>query len=461
MILHKYEVFEAVCLKIIIILIFLSCIGRFIGLEKSPPGFYIDESDAAVNAICLQQLGVDRVGKKAPLFPTGLAQARLAPTYIYFAAGWTKIFGTSITSFRSITAFFSVLLILGLFLTARLFIGPKGALFVALAASLSPWNFQFSRIAWQSSLMPCFLIWGIYFFLRSNKTRDLAAAGVLLIMTLYTYQAGLILVFVLFLPLLGFKVWLHGIEKKPFGVFILILGLLSAPLVQGIFSGNLTWRLNQVSILSSGFLKWTARSSLWEWLKIFFHNFALHFDFQYLFLHGDRNLRHSPQFTGELGWVDMFAVLLFVAGTLGAVIFKKKSILQTDRRFAGFFVFACAGFLSGIVPAALTWESLPHALRSIGAAPFLSLISGMIFLQASKTDKLVCPLLTAIAVIYFVWFSALYFSLYPRISESWFDHAVKVAAVQAKNTGDWSRFNPLDMNHRYYLIAYRAERCKV
>jgi len=53
---------------ILIALIIIINMGRFIALEESPPGFYIDESAGATQIICLRETGSDPDGKSFPVF---------------------------------------------------------------------------------------------------------------------------------------------------------------------------------------------------------------------------------------------------------------------------------------------------------------------------------------------------------------------------------------------------------
>ena len=135
---------------------------RFVVLEHSPPGFYGDEFRGALHAICIGETGESAYGERWPVFVRGAGGGFYTPPFLYFSAVWAKVFGYSIASFRAIAAFFSVLTIVALYGWVRRAAGPEIAAWSAFVAALSPWSFQFSRIAWDPPLAPAFLMLGLW-----------------------------------------------------------------------------------------------------------------------------------------------------------------------------------------------------------------------------------------------------------------------------------------------------------
>ena len=135
---------------------------RFVGLEQSPPGFYGDEFRGALHLICIGETGESAYGERWPVFVRGAGGGFYTPPFLYFGAVWAKLFGYSIASFRAIAAFFSVLTIAALYGWVRRAAGPEIAAWSAFVAALSPWSFQFSRIAWDPPLAPAFLMLGLW-----------------------------------------------------------------------------------------------------------------------------------------------------------------------------------------------------------------------------------------------------------------------------------------------------------
>ena len=148
---------------------------RFCGLETSPPGFFLDEATAAVHAMCLTETGKDAYGVAWPIYSRGaIPEGGQHPlTLLAFEVLWMKIFGTSRAALRAIAAFWFLVTSLGLGVLARDLAAliPAQATdepgssakrafpwMVLLSALLSPWSFQFSRIAWECPLGPAFMV---------------------------------------------------------------------------------------------------------------------------------------------------------------------------------------------------------------------------------------------------------------------------------------------------------------
>jgi hypothetical protein len=87
-------------------------------------------------------------------------------------------------------------------------------------------------------------------------------------------------------------------------------------------------------------------------LRLFYDNYVDHFRPWFLFIHGDANPRHGVPGMGQLTWAD--AVLLPAGAALA--LWRRAPL-----RGALLTALAC-----GPIPAALTREGVPHALRSIG-----------------------------------------------------------------------------------------------
>ena len=102
----------------------------------------------------------------------------------------------------------------------------------------------------------------------------------------------------------------------------------------------------------------------------------------YLFFTGDPNLRHSTQIMGELGWLDILALGCFLFAGLFAVAraFRPQPGAASAPPSRAWSVAACA-ILAGAfatLPAALCWEGLPHALRSMGGWPAVAVFTGSV-----------------------------------------------------------------------------------
>jgi hypothetical protein len=124
------------------------------------------------------------------------------------------------------------------------------------------------------------------------------------------------------------------------------------------------------------------------------------------------------------------------------------------------------GAVLGTVPAALTWDGPPHALRSIGTWPFVALLSGLILAKAWERRAWVGPVLLLVGAVYSVVFLPFYFRAYRDAAPMWFHRDLK-EAVEAEprrparealrpfvNAAGYSR-----AELQYYLMAYDGLGC--
>jgi DNA-directed RNA polymerase subunit RPC12/RpoP len=439
---------------LVVALIVATCVARFVSLDASPPGFYVDEAAHAMNAICIQQTGHDGHGAFMPLFSRALGEFT-PPTLLYGEALWSTMFGTSITSFRAMAAFFSVLTIFGLFLLGSTLLDRQAGLFVALAGAVSPWSFHFSRIAWDPALAPCFLVFGAYFFLRSGKTRDALLASVALTLAMYAYGPQRVQVPLLVLLMLPLKARLTRVSLKWVAVVAVTMTVLLSPLAYAVVFGALQARFDSLSVFS-------ASGSLPAALRLFVANFFRHFDAGFLWFTGDANLRHSTGSVGHWGWLNVLAVLAG-AGYLAVALFNGRRVRL--GRLELVLLFGGAAYLSGVIPAALTNEGIPHALRSIGCWPFLALFVGTIFWRLGKIQANVVPIICVVAAGFFSAYSWDYFVHYPRRAGDWFNADVKQHAETMPRGGDWARFKEsfppqFDLTRRYFAVRYGGYTCE-
>lgn len=433
----------------ILLLIGVYSIIRFVGLEKSPPGFYADEAVVAAEAIALAQTGFNSQHQHA-LFTPMEAGGYASPTHLFPKAGWIAIAGYSIPALRAYASLEATLLLAGLFFLARSRLGTRAGVFVLLAGCLSPWIFQFSRMAVDDPMLSlCGLVWGMYFFLRSPALADAIIAAVCFSVSVYAYSSARVTLPFL-VPLL---LWVKRPDgKTTFGylaAFAFTGLILCSPIIIGALQGTLLSRYAVVGIFSPTHLQGT---SVPEALGEFLYNIRLHLAPDYLFISGDANLRHSTQFTGEFSWLDTFALLLGLV-LFGLAAARSRS-LPTNR----FIVLCGVGFVVGIFPAALTLE-VPHAIRGSECWPFAALLTGFAMMRAEERWTWALPACALVAVAFAVGFLRDYFQAYPRRARDEFQVARLEAAERGRATGDWQRLARLTradppMAVRYYLMAY-------
>lgn len=386
---------------------------RFIGLEISPPGFYADESYGATQVICLWQTGADFFGNQSPLFAiSGPGEPIYSPTYLYGQLLWTTVFGHSIAAFRSYAAIITTLTILFLYLYTRNLLSSKAALYIAFVATVMPWSWQFSRIAWDPPLAPLFLILGLWV---STLKNGWWAAGLPLGLAIYSYPPLRIIVPLLWLclPNLSFK-------RKIIGLIVLFLTCI--PLALQLQDENFLSRSNMLTIWSSTFYNPYRHFSFIELIPVFWKNWIAHFSPSFLFIHGENNLRHSIQSFGMLSWLNLLSLGGLFYLVFSKLINRKNEGVFLSKQYEVLIIGLC-GVCISLIPAALTNEASPHALRTISAWPFYAIFSGVILFRLSEVlsySKVYIATLF-IGSVFFASYQYHYFVSYPEIAKEGFE----------------------------------------
>lgn len=396
-----------------IILILLFNALRFIGLEISPPGFYADESYGATQVICLGQTGADFFGKHLPLFSiSGPGEPIYSPTYLYGQLLWTTVFGHSIAAFRSYAAIITSLTILFLYFYAKNLLNSRAALYIAFVATVMPWSWQFSRIAWDPPLAPLFLLLGLWI---STLKKGWWIAGIPLGLAIYSYPPLRIIT-----PLVWICLPNLSLKRKIVGFVAMFFTCI--PLALQLQDENFLSRSNMLTIWSSTFYNPYRHYSPLELISVFLKNFFAHFSPSFLFVHGENNLRHSIQSFGMLSWLDFMA--------LGSLIFipiiklrdRNIKYIFSSAQYQTLFI-GLVGVCLSYIPSALTNEASPHALRTISAWPFFALFTGVILFRLSEVSSSHKVYLTTLLVglIFFVSYQYHYFNIYPSLAKEGFE----------------------------------------
>ena len=483
---------------------------RFVGLDVAPHGFWMDEAWDAVQVMCLAENGHDADGKAWPLISNGLGGGSLPLTWTTQMVGWTRIFGTSIAAFRSLSAVWVVLSCAGLFAIGRtlLRIAPttqealtgnsSAAAFpwlVCTAGLVSPWSFQFSRISWEQPLAPCFLVLAVLAMIRlklQGKIRWALVCGVGGAGSMITYPPLRVAVPLILayggLALLASNA--PGISRCKFaiglGVFAVALVVAFSPIALQIARGIGTERMMNVSIFAPDWLKEHRgdMGSARYFLLTLFDNLWLHLRPSYLFGVGDPNLRHSAHLVGQLSPLDILAVFLAVAGFSWTTLLGARQMTQRtaprwprlDGREQMLVMVALSSIVAGMfatLPAALTWEGLPHALRAIGTWPFVALFSGAVLAIGWARLRWLPAVTAIVVVVYTCHFPPEYFRIYKNVDSNVFQRELSEAVEAGKVKAAWPRkawavrralqpFARVYDQHvlRYYLMHDGGLKCK-
>ncbi|HZZ57336.1 MAG TPA: hypothetical protein VFE31_05860, partial [Opitutaceae bacterium] len=242
--------------------------------------------------------------------------------------------------------------------------------------------------------------------------------------------------------------------RWPFVAVMLGVGaVLCLPILIGALRHTLTGRYEEVGMLTQGYRDAHGLHTWWEIADAVLANIGAHLTAGYLFVHGDHNPRHSTGWVGELSWIDDAALVL-------GLLLMARTIWRRGRlRVEPFFLLCLAGFVIGTLPAAITMEGIPHALRSCCCWPFMALISGCILERADARWCWTAAATALVAAAFAAGFYRNYFNVYPHQVGGAYDEDVKHAAVVGRDRGDWSGFIRLAPHitprlTEYYLIQY-------
>ncbi|MEX2145172.1 MAG: hypothetical protein WD712_02225 [Candidatus Spechtbacterales bacterium] len=360
---------------------------------QAPPGIYPDEAKNANDAIETLQTGEYKI-----FYPENNGREGL---WIWLIALSFKYFGISVFSLKLVSAVAGTLAILGTYLLTKEFLrfqhqyhitgeleaarvaAETISLFAAGAMATSFWHINFSRISFRAIMVPLLLSFGLYFTLRAIRTKNLfdsLIAGAIWGIGLYTYIAFRIAPAIpIFLVLFSFGVyvwhsrpnlsvqWLKKavITSGWWKIFAMALSFIvtALPLV-------LTFIRNPDTFVSrsGGISVFNTDNFLFEFLK------SLGAHLQMLVFVGDLNWRHN--FSGQPELVLPVGILFL----LGLICSANYLISGWQKKhWATLTVHLTLLVSCGIMilPAALTVEGIPHALRAIGLMPFVFIYAGL------------------------------------------------------------------------------------
>jgi 4-amino-4-deoxy-L-arabinose transferase-like glycosyltransferase len=334
-----------------------------LGVERNPPGFYLDEASISYNAYTISLDGRDEHGVAWPLFfQTWDASVAVNPVYVYALAGVFKIFGPSILAARLLSAVagFAAAALLGV-VVGRATGNRRAAWIVAVSALLTPWLFQVSRLVFEVALFPVVLALVLLVITRVARKpawspAEIAALGVLLGLLTYTYTIGRLLG-----PLLAFGLVLFASRTRARSIVAtwVVFGLMLGPLL--VFNlasaGTLTARAGLLGYIRPGM-------SVVDIGATFLNHALANLDLRWLLLLGDPNIRHHVPGMGSI-----------LAGTLVLAIIGLDRVAHGRWRdpWTRYVVY---GLLVSLVPASLTIDDF-HSLRLVAFPVFLVLLVGI------------------------------------------------------------------------------------
>ena len=385
-------------------ILLLASFLRLWKLTEVPVSLFADELDVGYHAYSILKTGKDYSGNSWPLHFQSLAEPR-APLYLYSTIPTVAIYGISPLGVRLPAAFFGILGILGLYLLVRqISKNEKLALVSAIFLAISPWHIQYSRAAFEVTMLLAFLLFGLYFFFRSFKEgKWLWVASALLVTTPLIYSTAKL--FTPGLLLVLFLLWRKEILNlsrnqliKAVVALIIFGGITS---YATLFSGG-GQRFGYISVFSDPTTPTevgTARlrdarmrgetgfglspkvsdrffhNKVTFWSENISRNILQSFSTDFLFIKGDLNLRHSIDGVGQFYRIE------YITMVLGLLLFFFK---YKDIRIK---TFMALWLLLGVLPAAITRDGGKHATRLILMLPPLVFLVSYGFVKTASLLK--------------------------------------------------------------------------
>ena len=349
----------------LIAILAVAFVFRFQDIQSTPPGLYPDEAINGNNALVALETGDYKV-----FYPDNNGREGL---FINIQSQFLKVFGPLASGepwvLRLAPAIFGFLTVLGLYLLVRLLFNWQIASIAGFYMAVSFWHAVFSRIGFRAIMVPFLMVWGFYFLwrgLRDLRFGNFALSGLFFGLGLHTYIAFRFVPFIIILVLLAYwrrikkdyshDKYLHLRNEilRRLALFFLVAFIIALPILYYFWQNPVDFigRGGQVSIFE-----------IQKPLKQFFKSLGL--------------TLASFNFTGDLNWRHNFAGEPLLFWPIGAffVVGILKSIFKMLKKWRGhghpstLHVLLLSWFGIMLLPSVLTWEGVPHALRSIGVLP--------------------------------------------------------------------------------------------
>ena len=396
---------------------------------------------------------MDEYGLHFPLYFRAFGEYK-SPVYIYALAALFRITGPSVFVARFLSALLGLFaaLLLG-WLASRITSQRVVGLIVFIAAGLTPWLFEVSRLVFEVALFPALLALFLLLLQHAAKRsvwswRIAAGLGVLLGLMVYSYSAGRLLA-----PLfaLGLVFFLTRQRRQGLVLTWFIFGLTLLPLA--VFTvrhpGTLGERFKYVTYVKPG-------DSRTEIVFRFLKNYARNFSPRSWLIAGDPEPRHHLPGMGSL---LAGVVILSLIGLVLIMLYRRREV---------WWRFVVYGLLVSPIPASLTLDHF-HTLRLIALPVFLLvlMVPAIEFLfgecgkdkaatervaeDRSRQKRIVLASLVALTIVQGVIFQWQFHTAPPRVDafDSYYPQVLDAALAQPERP-----IYLLDKTPAAYMYAY-------
>lgn len=435
-------------LIILLAILIVAAFFRFYKLNSIPPGLY---PDVAINGN--DALNSLKTGDFKLFYPDNNGREGL---FFWFIALSFAIFGPSVWAIKIVAAFFGVLTVLGTYLLTKEIFRISAiknealALLASFFLAISFWHVNFSRIGFRVILMPFALTYAFYFLYKaynSKKTRDFIISSFFFAFGFYTYISYRFVIFILAAAILSWWfIYRRENSQKQFlkftvyclgstFIFALPIGVYFLFHLQDFFG-----RAGGVSVFSQT-----------NPLLIFLKSLIIHlgmFNF-----YGDANWRHNFSTSPELLWPVGIFFLIGLILTIREIIIGEKNkdylALATHWLLISWLFFM-------LLPSALSYEGIPHALRSLGVIPIPYIFAAVGAFWCFEKIKTFYKSRSSLIIFYFliaVFFASLAIAEYNKYFVVWASEP-KVQGAFSTGLADVGNYlNSLPGNTDKYVVV--------
>ncbi|MBI2196670.1 glycosyltransferase family 39 protein [Candidatus Daviesbacteria bacterium] len=431
------------------LIILISAFLRFYQIDKNPRAMYGDSLTGVYDAYSILKTGHDQKGNFLPLvFSLGGGRPG---GYIYASAPFVAIFGPNALASRMVSVLSGIGIVILLYLLGKKLLSEKAGLAIAGVAAINPWELSLSRGPFESHFALFLTLLGVYSFSRGFKNNFwfilFGLSFGLASQTYSTYRltipllTALLLFFYLPTSDVGTRFKVMNYLKKPVLfvsiIFILVSTLLS---VYSTVSRGSEDRFGIINIFQNQDIRTAISQKIrnersldslppaisnplhtphLELAGIVALNYIQNFLPDFLFLHGDGQVRHNPAEMGGFFWVD---ILFLIIG----LVYLYKS----DKKLLAYLF----GWIL-IAPSATGLVGGPHALRSSLLLPPLLILTGIglsrLLSIKNKFSPVIIALLATLFLIQFVYLVDRFYFVAPQKNARFWSYPAKEAVTLA------------------------------
>jgi 4-amino-4-deoxy-L-arabinose transferase-like glycosyltransferase len=341
-------------------ILFLAAFLRLFELTTIPPPLNFDEAMNGNDAMENIELG-----RILPFYPQNGGREGL---YINIETALIYFFGPQAWMLRVPAAIFGILTVWGVYLLAGALFPRSIGLLAAFFTAASFWHLLFSRLGLRAIGAPLFTVWTLYFLIDAIHRggagrpyfRQSVAAGLCCGLGFYTYIAYRVIPALILLALIfGFvearrAKWMPALVRVA-GVFVAVTVVIVAPLAFYFIQhpDALLHRSAEISIFNTPNPGTELLANIWKTVRM-------------IFTRGDFDWRYNIAFRPVVFWP--VAILLI----LGSVL-SLRALVRRETWFP--HALLLAWLVLGAVPAVLSTENMPSAIRSIMMVPAIFMLA--------------------------------------------------------------------------------------